>query len=127
MSDEQFATPEPQHMMAPPEAVPQRAPAAPLDRTEHRLALEIIEVLAAHPKGLRRWSVMRAIRKNRDLASKDIPPKMEADVERVFRRLCAGDDARKCSAESALFFRPEEKAGEVWAAYPDRVKAWLEM
>ena len=96
-----------------------------LDRAEHRLALEIIEVLALHPKGLRRWSVMRAIRRNRDLASRDIPPKMEADVERVFRRFCAGSDAGKCSAEDALFFRPGEKAGEVWAAYPDRIKAWL--
>jgi len=130
MSDEQFSTSQPAapQQPAPQEAVPQRATvvAARLERSEHRLALELIDVLAAHPKGLRRWSVMRAMRINRDRASLDIPQKFEADVERVFRRFCAGDEGRKCSAEDALFFRPGEKAGEVWASYPDRVKAWLE-
>lgn len=99
--------------------------AAAPQHSERPLALEIIKVLAPHPKGLRRWSVMRAIRNNRSLAAQDIPQKLEADVERVFRRYCAGTDANKGSAYRALFFRPTEKAGEVWAAYPDRVKAWL--
>jgi hypothetical protein len=99
---------------------------AKLRRSEHLLALEIIKVLARHPHGLRRWSVMRAIRENRHRASQDIPQKLEADVERAFRRFCAGTDANKGSDYSALFFKPEEKAGEVWAVDPDRVRAWLE-
>lgn len=99
---------------------------AQLQHLEHHLVLEIIEVLAAHPGGLRRWSVMRAIRNNRNLAAQEIPQKLEADVERVFRRFCASPDAAKSSPDP-LFFRPEGKAGEVWAAYPDRIKAWREL
>ncbi len=102
------------------------SPAAQLQHSEHLLALEIIAVLARHPGGLRRWSVMRAIRNNRVLAAQDIPQKLEADIERVFRRFCAGKDANKCGTD-VLFFRPEGKAGEVWGAYPERIKAWLEL
>jgi len=116
MTDEQRAAVAPQQMTA--------FAASPL-QSEHPLALEIIKVLAPHPRGLRRWSVMRAIRNNRSLAAQEIPQKLEADIERVFRRFCAGTDANKGSAHHPLFFRPEEKAGEVWAAYPDRVKDWL--
>src|ERR1700709_1134943 len=72
---------------------------------------ELIAALAPHPKGLRRWSVMRAIRKGREAVSRDIPLKLEADVERTFRQYCSGDGA----SGTALFCRPAEKAGEVWA------------
>jgi hypothetical protein len=90
---------------------------------------ELIKVLAPHPGGLRRWSVMRAIRNDRERASRDIPHKFEDEVERTFRRFCADkDDAetRVCPACDALFYRPREKTGEVWALIPDRAKAWLE-
>ena len=83
---------------------------------------ELIAVLAAHPGGLRRWSVMRTIRKNREAQSRDIPLKLEADVERAFRQFCAdAADAsmRTVAADQALFYRPAEKAGEVWALRPD--------
>lgn len=70
---------------------------------------------------------MRAIRTNREAAAQDIPQKLEADLERVFRRFCAGTDVSKCSVDDALFFRPEETAGEVWAVHPERAKAWLEL
>ncbi|HWY65197.1 MAG TPA: hypothetical protein VNX61_08275 [Rhizomicrobium sp.] len=74
---------------------------------------ELVAALAPHPKGLRRWSVMRAIRKNRDAQARDIPLKLEADVERTFRQFCRNDGMRASS--TALFCRPAEKAGEVWA------------
>src|SRR5579884_2657072 len=85
-------------------------------RTDDSILAELIKVLAPHPGGLRRWSVMRAIRTDRERASLDIPQKLEDDVERVFRRHCAdyGDSkSRPCSPEKALFHRPREKAGEV--------------
>ena len=74
---------------------------------------EIVAALAPHPKGLRRWSVMRAIRKVREALSREIPLKLEADVERTFRRFCRNDEMR--ASGTALFYRPAEKAGEVWA------------
>jgi hypothetical protein len=74
---------------------------------------ELVTVLAPHPSGLRRWSVMRAIRKNREAVSRDIPLKLEADIERTFRQFCRNDGIR--APGMALFRRPAEKAGEVWA------------
>lgn len=74
---------------------------------------ELIAALAPHPGGLRRWSVMRAIRKNREALSRDIPLKLESDVERTFRQFCRDDGMR--ASGKALFCRPAEKAGEVWA------------
>ena len=78
---------------------------------------ELVAALTPHPKGLRRWSVMRAIRQSREARSREIPLKMEADVERAFRRFCRGDDMRASS--TTLFCRPAEKAGEVWALDAD--------
>ena len=74
---------------------------------------ELVAALAPHPAGLRRWSVMRAIRKGREAVSREIPLKLEADVERTFRRFCR-DDAMRASG-TTLFCRPTETAGEVWA------------
>jgi hypothetical protein len=74
---------------------------------------ELVAALAPHPAGLRRWSVMRAIRKERQALSRDIPLKLETDVERTFRRFCRGDGVR--GSGTALFYRPSETAGEVWA------------
>jgi hypothetical protein len=78
---------------------------------------ELVAALAGHPGGLRRWSVMRAIRQSREARSREIPLKMEADVERAFRRFCRGDDMR--ASGTTLFCRPAEKAGEVWALDAD--------
>lgn len=91
--------------------------------SERPIVLELVNILGLHPGGLRRWSVMRAIRNERERASRDVPQKFEADVERIFRRFCAGTQARP---GEALFYRPQEKAGEVWAVFPDRAEAWLE-
>ena len=77
---------------------------------------ELVAVLAPAPAGLRRWSVMNAIRRNRRAAGRDIPLKMEAEVERTFRRFCAADGAR--SSTNARFRRPADSAGEVWALNP---------
>jgi hypothetical protein len=78
---------------------------------------ELVAALAPHPGGLRRWSVMRAIRKSRETVSRDIPLKLESDVERAFRQFCRDDSMR--ASNVALFCRPAEKAGEVWALDAD--------
>ena len=83
------------------------------ERQRPTIVEEIVAALAPHPKGLRRWSVMRAIRKGREAVSREIPLKLEADVERTFRRFCRNDEMR--APGTALFYRPAEKAGEVWA------------
>jgi len=74
---------------------------------------ELVAALTPHPGGLRRWSVMRVIRTNREAMAREIPLKLEADVERAFRQFCRGDGIR--ASGTALFCRPAEKAGEVWA------------
>ena len=74
---------------------------------------ELVQALAPHPGGLRRWSVMRAIRKSREAVAREIPLKLESDVERAFRQFCRGDDMQ--ASATVLFCRPAEKAGEVWA------------
>jgi hypothetical protein len=107
---------------------PERAEMAAQLRADGPILVELIKVLAPHPGGLRRWSVMRAIRKDRESAARDIPQKFEDDVERIFRRFCAdAADAKPgtCAAKDAFFFRPKEKAGEVWGVFPERAKAWL--
>jgi hypothetical protein len=74
---------------------------------------ELVAALAPHTGGLRRSSVMRAIRKSREAVAREIPLKLEADVERAFRRFCRNDGVR--TPGMALFCRPAERAGEVWA------------
>ncbi len=94
-------------------------------RVKQSLLHDLIAVLEANPNGLRRWSVMRAMRTRRERAGHEITPKFEDEVERAFRRHCAGDSTRGAAGVGAeLFHRPKEKAGEVWAVYPDRVRAW---
>ena len=98
-------------------------------RADQPILSELIKVLVPHPGGLRRWSVMRAIRNDRERASRDISQKFEDEVERTFRRFCADADGAKtriCDPTEALFYRPREKAGEVWAIFPDRARAWLD-
>jgi hypothetical protein len=69
---------------------------------------------------------MQVIRKDRERASRDVPQKLEADIERAFRRFCAPSKTG-VGAANALFFRPDEKAGEVWSVFHDRANAWLKM
>src|SRR5882724_10489070 len=87
-------------------------------RSDELVLAELTKILAQHPGGLRRWSVMRAIRKERESAGQDVPQNLEDEVERTFRRFCA-DEARSkiggAVAKHAIFYRPAEKAGEVWA------------
>ena len=74
---------------------------------------ELVDALAPHPRGLRRWSVMRAIRKSREAGSREVPLKLESDIERAFRQFCRDDSM--CASITTLFCRVPEKAGEVWA------------
>jgi hypothetical protein len=83
---------------------------------EAELVNELVAVLAPAPAGLRRWSVMNAIRRNRRAKGRDCDLKMEDDVERAFRRFCAGDGAS--NGPYARFLRPRETTGEVWALNP---------
>jgi hypothetical protein len=95
-------------------------------RSEHPYVVDLIGVLRAHPGGLRRWSVMRAMRNRRKDAAGPIPQKFEDEVERVFRRWCGdADKTQDCAEITALFYRPGERAGEVWAVFRDRAEAWL--
>src|ERR1700760_1823755 len=88
------------------------------DRHAPRLTIveELVAALAPHPGGLRRWSVMRAIRQGREAVSRDIPLKLEAHAERPSRRFCRDDGMRPSG--TVLFYGPAEKAGEVWALDP---------
>ena len=95
----------------------------PQDRHAPRPTIveELVAALAPHPGGLRRWSVMRAIRKSREAVAREIPLKLESDIERTFRQFCRGDGMR--APGTVLFYRPAEKAGEVWALDPDHAMA----
>jgi hypothetical protein len=93
---------------------------AQIDMTEPRrsshepILNELIAVLRPHAEGLRKWSVMRAIREQ---------------VERTFRRFCADvseANNRACTAESAPFYRRQGTAGEVWALLPGRMVVLLD-
>jgi len=98
------------------------------DRSDRSYLLDLINVLSAHPKGLRRWSVMRAVRTMRENAGRPVPQKFEDEMERAFRKSCAGSEAFRTHSRPgayALFYLPEGKAGEVWAVYPDHADAWL--
>jgi len=91
---------------------------------EMAILKELFDILQPHPQGLRKWSVMRAIRVRRNRLSQEIPQKLEEQVERTFRRFCADAseaDNRACSGENAPFYRPQGKAGEVWGLISDRV------
>jgi hypothetical protein len=97
-------------------------------RLDHSYLLDLISVLNPHRGGLRRWSVMRAIRKHREAARLPIPHKLEDGVERVFRHYCADSEnfkKRGAALKTALFHLPQDKAGEVWAVHSDRAEAWL--
>ncbi len=96
-------------------------------RSDPSCVAELIDVLSQYPGGLRRWSVMRAIRRARENAQRDVPLKLEDEIERAFRKFCADGEFAKAPddvATSVLFFRLREKAGEVWAVIPDHAKAW---
>jgi len=89
---------------------------------------DLIEVLLPFPGGLRRWSIMRAIRSRRKRGGEQISLKLEDEVERVFRKFCTGERLPKgngCSSKDAVFYRPKEKAGEVWAVIPSQARIWL--
>jgi hypothetical protein len=89
---------------------------------------ELARLLMANPAGLRRWTVMRAMRKAWANAARDVSQKFEDEVERNFRCFSEDDERAKSQGlqpEDALFYRPRDKAGEVWAAHADRAHAWL--
>jgi hypothetical protein len=85
---------------------------------DRQVVAELVKTLAPHPGGLRRWSVMRAIRAERSRGSQQLSLKFEVEVERVFKASSIGGNA--------LFYKPEGKAGEVWALHIERAADWLQ-
>lgn len=98
---------------------------SPRTRIERGLLLDLVAVLEAAPKGLRRWSVMRALRERRRRAGHEIALKFEDEVERLFREFCVADEGSDGGGGAKPFFRPKDTAGEVWAADPARLAAFL--
>lgn len=94
-------------------------------QTDPATLFDLVKVLSRHPKGLRRWSVMHAIRVERSHSKREIPQRIEDEVERIFRSRCENFAKSSEDGQTALFYLPKEKAGEVWAVYPERAVAVL--
>ena len=77
-------------------------------RHDRALLNDLIAVLEANPAGLRRWSVMRAMRTRRERAGHEITLKFEDEIERLFREYCVSEPPRE--NETRPFFKPKEKA-----------------
>jgi len=107
------------------EGAPERVLRNPMrQRYDRTLLNDLIAVLEANPAGLRRWSVMRAMRTRRERAGHEITLKFEDEIERLFREYCITEPPRE--NDTRPFFKPKEKAGEVWAVDAARLTGFLE-
>src|SRR4051812_145126 len=80
-------------------------------RLDYSYVHDLISVLSQNPSGLRRWSVMQALRKSRQKAGHTISQKFEDEIEHMFRRFCASsENAKTTSIDDILFYRPTDRA-----------------
>jgi len=105
-----------------PESAAPRKPAR--KRYDRTLLRDLIDLLEANPRGLRRWSVMRGLRTRRERAGHEITMKFEDEVEHLFREHCMSEPPRE--NETRPFYKPKDKAGEVWAVDSARLTAFRE-
>lgn len=92
-------------------------------RLQEGLLRDLIAVLDVYPGGLRRWSTMRQMRLRAARAGREVSIKFEDEVERVFRAHCSCEP--RTTSKTRMFFKPSEKAGEVWAVDRAHALAWL--
>jgi hypothetical protein len=108
------------------------AAAPELSQTELTCLRNLIRVLLPCPGGLRRWSVMRSVRQLIEADGREVPARFEDKLERVFRSHCGeysecvepGPGTQRDRA-TRLFYRPKDRAGEVWAVNAGKARAWL--
>jgi hypothetical protein len=103
-----------------------------LSQTELTCLHNLIRVLLPYPGGLRRWSVMRAVRQLIDADGREVPSRFEDKLERIFRSHCGEysecaepDSGIQRDRAARLFYRPKDRAGEVWAVNAGKARAWL--
>jgi hypothetical protein len=101
---------------------------AKLLKSKHPYVLDLIKVLAAYKKPLRRMAVIGLLRSSRMGLGLPIPPRFDHAVQRSLEYHCMDSDVfknRKVADSEALFCWPKEKGKGIWALIPENAKVWV--